>query len=577
MNKEKINPEVTQGNINALTTFFKKWFIEIPKAVWNHIVRNFWLYITIIGLTIGGYFFNVLIGLTGSWQNASWTLFGITSLTGVLWLWKIDAVATTFRHIKMYLKWYFLATAIFLLALYIFEGAFIHEYIMKLREYSFVVFFIPVIIFSFKWLIKKETDTWLGKTVVVSLAFIVTGTIASYLYFGGQQYLAQYFKYNELKDKIVYLDNRPESVSERVFPRDVYRSILDQMIKGTNQFSNPDLVMDHGRAKFYSTVAPLTKISKFIKGEIPEVAEIPADDANIPSNITMRVSFSVGEKMPWSRDINNYVVKSLYWRYFNVFPTNTQVMKNDKGKFVLVTSLARWKGYFFPTPEFYGVAITEQGNIDWPTRVLFGKAEIIKKDEFKSHKWLLGQNLNSEISTRYAAESLRFRNGFLAPLTHDGDVIVTDMPGDRNEFPLVTAFDINGTKKLYDFYELKSYKKKSGKADLYIFFPSDGQGNVYSYLSKATTISELSNKVSKEIESNSKNKFKFAEPRPFFKKGLPDLFIVSMVLKRSDGSFDPSGIKTYLINADGVKNSYIEVPTYEKDKWETMARKAFSH
>jgi hypothetical protein len=85
----------------------------------------------------------------------------------------------------------------------------------------------------------------------------------------------------------------------------------------------------------------------------------------------------------------------------------------------------------------------------------------------------------------------------------------------------------------------------------------------------------LSVKVSNAIEADTSKKFKFAEPRPFFKKDISEIFIVSRVLKRSDGSFDPSGIKTYLINAKGLQGKFIEVPTYEKEKWESMAREAF--
>ena len=588
MKNDVKNSEMNQGGENEVTTwekvkrFFLTWFWDKPIAGYQHTVKNLWLYITIIGLAVGGYFFNVLIEWTGSLQNASWTLFGIASVTGALWLWKIDALGAVLRHLRKNWYWYSLASLIAFFVLYIFEGALLHQYIMVLREYSFLVFFIPVMIFIFKLLVKKETKTLKGKVFVVSLAILVTSSIAGYLYLGGQQYVAKYFKYQSLNNKIVWLDEKPETFAERVFPRDVYRSILDQAIGGTRNFSNPDLVIEDGRTKFYSSVTPFKRASRFIKGKVSEIAQLPADTANIDideKEILKPVKFAVGEGLVWSREINNYVVKSLHWRYFNVFPTNTQLLEDDKGEYVLVTSLAQWKGWFFPTPEFYGVAIVRQGDIPWAKRAIIGGAEIIKVSDIKNYKWLLGQNLNSEISTKYAASSLAFRNGFWAParFIQDNSLVVTDMPGDRNELPMVSGFDFNNSKKLYDFYELKSSRSKSGNADTYFWYPSDGQGTIYGYKPKSVvSMSELALKVSKDNEADTNKKFKFAEPRPFFKKGLPEMFIVSRVLKRRDGSFDPSGIKTYLINAKGIRNKFVEVPTYDRSKWLDMA-KELSH
>jgi len=268
----------------------------------------------------------------------------------------------------------------------------------------------------------------------------------------------------------------------------------------------------------------------------------------------------------------------LHYRYFNVFPTNVQILDNDKNKSVMIVSLAEWSGFFFPTPEFYGVMVIEQGDISWTKRAVLGGAKIIKKNEIKSYDWLLKQNLNSEISTRYASSSLKFENGFVAPMSfvHDDDIIMTDMEGDRNDLPLVTAFNIKNDKKLFDFFEMKPWKKSSTNAKMYLFFPSDGQGNIYGYKPKSVvSMAELTNKVKGSVDYNTEQKYKFAEPRPFFKKSLSEIFMVSRVLKRSDGSFDPSGVKTYLINAKGTQNKVVEVDTYNVDTWEEKARQAF--
>ena len=570
---EEVVVEVEKRN------FFQKWFIDKPVSVWLHAKKHFWLYVTIVALVVALYFFQQLSSYMGDWKKAIYLIAGVSAFTGVLWLWKIDALGNALKHLKKNWYWYFLAVIAIASALYIFEGAWIHGILMKLREYTFVVFFLPVMFYSFKWLVKKETKTLVGKIVVVSLGFIVSGSIAAYLYLGGQQYIAQSMKYTEINASIQWLDKLPETIQERVYPRDVYRSTMDQLYGDNNIFSDPDLVFSPNKnLEFVATATPLKKALKFLEGEIDTVIHLPADSANLDNMVKENVKFAVGEGLVWSRDVYNYTIKSLYLNYPNVFPTNVQVIKNDKDKEVMVVSLAQWKGWFFPTPEFYGVAIIEQGEISWPRRAIAGNAKIIKKDELKNYKWLLKQNLNSEVSTRYAAESLKFENGFWAPapFVHDDDIAVTDMEGDRNELPLVMAMKFKDEVKLYDFYELRPWKKTSGNARIYLWIPSDGQGTIYGYRPKGViSMNELTTKVSGSVDYNTEQKYAYVEPRPFFKKGLPEIFIVSRVLKRKDGSFDPSGVKTYLINARGGQSKVIEVPTYQKEKWESMAREAF--
>jgi hypothetical protein len=574
--------EIIDGSIESKEKkigFFTKYFVELPKSFWRHIAKNFWLYVSIIIGIASIWFFNTLANLVGGFKNATYVVTSVLTVTGLLWLWKIDALQNTMKHLKKFWYWYTLATVLSLFVLYIFEGSLLHSYLMIARENSFMVFLIPLMIYSFKLLIKKETKTYVGRVIVVSLAFIVSGSIATYIYFGGQQYVAQYFKYNQLKDQIVWLDEKPNSINERIFPRDVYRSIIEQSLGDNNIFSDPDMIFKNGHTKFVSSAIPLKKVAKFFEGSIDTVVEIDADNPNVDKTmVNKEVHFSVGEGLMWSRDIYNYAVKSLHHRYFNVFPTNVQILDNDKNESVMIVSLASWDGILFPTPEFYGVMIIEQGDISWAKRAIVGGAKIVKKEEISSYKWLLKQNLNSEISTRYAAESLKFENGFVAPMSfvHDDDIIMTDMEGDRNDLPLISAFAINDDKKLFDFFELKPWKESSTNARDYLYFPSDGQDKIYGYKPKnVVSIAELTNKVKGSVNYNTEQKYKFAEPRPYFKNSLPEVFMVSRVLKRRNGSFDPSGIKTYLIDAQGTQNKVVEVDTYNVDTWEEKAIEAF--
>jgi len=553
-----------------------RYFIDLPKKFWIHITLNFWLYVSIVVAIIGLWFFNALVNLVGGFKNALYLIALILSVTTLLWLWKIEAITKVKNHLKKRWYWYILSIFISMFVLYIFEGALLHHYIMIMRENSFMLFFIPLMIYSFKWLIKKETNTLLGKIFTFSFAIIIPVFIASYLYFGGQQYVAQYLKYNDIKDNIIWLDNKPISVNERVFPRDVYKSIAEQSLGDNNVFSESDLILKNNHTKFISSAVPIKKISKFVDGSIDSIIEIPADIPNIDANIQKKkVYFTVGENLVWSRNIYNYAVKSLHYRYFNVFPTNVQILDNEDNKSVMVVSLAKWDGILFPTPEFYGVLIVKQGKISWTKRAILGGSKIILKNDIYKYKWLINQNLNSEISTRYIASTLRFENGFWSALSfvHDNDVLITNMNGDRNELPLISVFNIENKTKLFDFFELKPWKKTSTNARSYLWIPSDGEEKIFGYKPKnVVSIAELTNKVKGSVDYNTEQKYKFAEPRPYFKKDLPELFIISRVLKRNNGSFDPSGIKTYLINASGTQNKVVEVNTYKVDTWEKKAK-----
>ena len=132
------------------------------------------------------------------------------------------------------------------------------------------------------------------------------------------------------------------------------------------------------------------------------------------------VTFSIGESLKFSRNTYNAVVQRLNpWMLFNYEPSDTYYMKNDKGAWVEVVSLIKWKGFFFPYPTFGGVMVIDNGEHDfndYVERILIGKGTYISPDEMKNYMYLTRQNTLSEKVSRLQAESLKFLAGFSDPL-----------------------------------------------------------------------------------------------------------------------------------------------------------------
>ena len=121
-------------------------------------------------------------------------------------------------------------------------------------------------------------------------------------------------------------------------------------------------------------------------------------------------------------------------------------MKNDKGKWVQIVSLIRWKGFFFPYPTFGGVMVIERGTHDFSDyleRVFIGKGTYISPEEMSAYPYLTRQNTLSETVSRLQAESLKFLGGFNDPLPWNMKtaVKIPDLPDDQNQQPFVTDFD----------------------------------------------------------------------------------------------------------------------------------------
>jgi hypothetical protein len=215
-------------------------------------------------------------------------------------------------------------------------------------------------------------------------------------------------------------------------------------------------------------------------------------------------------------------------RFMSYEPADVKYLKNDRGEWVQVVSLIRWKGWFFPQPVFGGVQIipqSEGGVLHFLKTVLIGDGEFIPPEKIGEHAYLKGQNLVPFMVSRTIAESFRFHKGFLAPFWgyHQEDLCIPDLPGDQNDEPFTTYFKFeNGKGKLYQYFALEPYQQDKRGLSLSLLVPADGIGSVltYSHSNRKETLIGVS-AVAAQVKS-SKKMYDWthnmpAENRPFIR------------------------------------------------------------
>ena len=201
--------------------------------------------------------------------------------------------------------------------------------------------------------------------------------------------------------------------------------------------------------------------------------------------------FNTGEHLYLGRNVFTNTVKTFgLWRFLHLEPVEVKYIANDKGQWVQAVSLVRWKGIFFPRPEFGGVHIIEQiapeeGVWAWLKMILVGKGYWIAPEKIGTVPFLKGQNLIPERVSRFNAKSLRFKNGFFAPFPgrHRGDIRIPDLPSDANNQPFTTYFKFSdpARNKLYHYFSLEPFHMDRHGLNTSLMIPADGMGPVYVY------------------------------------------------------------------------------------------------
>ncbi len=287
----------------------------------------------------------------------------------------------------------------------------------------------------------------------------------------------------------------PLTQNERIQPLRNIFSMANESVGETKDVSLPHLVRVDGKNQWTMAIQPTEKyVWQGIKDNTEEVFSVSSTTPfpRFSSENRIPVTFSIGESLKFSRNTYNAVVQRFNpWMLFNYEPSDTFYMKNDKGAWVEVVSLIRWKGFFFPYPTFGGVMVVENGEHDFNDyleRITIGKGTYISPEEMKNYAYLTRQNTLSEKVTRLQAESLKFLAGFSDPLPWNmkSAVKIPTAPKDQNTQPYVTDFDFSDTKTgafsgLYHWFGLEPVGAERTSLSYSVFIPADGTDQFYYY------------------------------------------------------------------------------------------------
>ena len=365
--------------------------------------------------------------------------------------------------------------------------------LLFVRKYIFIILVCFIMLFLGVRNFRKSAST--GKRL--GILFIVT------LFFGAlyfvcfhypmYDYMKTYNVYNTLKRfEIVEL---PLTQNERIQPLRNIFSMANESVGETKDVSLPHLVRVDGSNQWTMAIQPTEKyVWQGIKDNTEEVFSVSSTTPfpRFSNENRIPVTFSIGESLKFSRNTYNAVVQRLnLWMLFNYEPSDTYYMKNDKGAWVQVVSLIKWKGFFFPYPSFGGVMVVENGAhtfSDYLERITIGKGTYISPGEMKNYEFLTKQNTLSEKVSRLQAESLKFLGGFSDPLPWNmkSAVKIPVAPKDQNAQPYVTDFDFSDTKigaysGLYHWFGLEPIGDERTSLSYSVFIPADGTNQLYYY------------------------------------------------------------------------------------------------
>ncbi len=463
------------------------------------------------------------------------------------------------------------------------------------RKYIFII----LLCFTFLILglrkFRKSTST--GKRIRI-LAFL--GIFFGLIYFVGfyskmYEYMKTYNVYNNLnRYEIVEL---PLTQNERIQPLRNIFSMANESVGETKDVSLPHLVRVDGNNQWTMAIQPTEKyVWQGIKDNTEEVFSVSSTTPfpRFSNENRIPVTFSIGESLKFSRNTYNAVVQRLNpWMLFNYEPSDTYYMKNDKGAWVQVVSLIKWKGFFFPYPIFGGVMIVDNGEhsfSDYLERVTIGKGTYISPEEMKNYDYLIKQNILAEKISRLQAESLKFLGGFSDPLPWNmkSAVKIPKAPKDQNSQPYVTDFDFSDTKigaysGLYHWFGLEPIGAERTSLSYSVFIPADGTNKMY-YFDHASKkhgyagVSAMPLKVKeskKEYDWNANTPVEF---RPYIKNiaGRKRMFLLGTVSTISDSNpeqFDGSATPDLAL----VDSEYRDVVWINAKKPSTWNEEVYNH
>ena len=429
------------------------------------------------------------------------------------------------------------------------------------RKFIFVIIVCFTILFFGIRKFRKTPSS--GKRLgILGLILVFLGLIYTVgWHFKMYDYMKTYNVFNNLnRFEIVEL---PLTQNERIQPLRNIFSMANESVGETKDVSLPHLVRVDGNNQWTMAIQPTEKYYwQGLKDNTEEVFSVSSTTPfpRFSSENRIPVTFSIGESLKFSRNTYNAVVQRFNpWMLFNYEPSDTYYMKNDKGAWVQVVSLIKWRGFFFPYPTFGGVMVIENGEHnfnDYLERIAIGKGTFIAPEEMKNYPFLVGQNTLAEKVSRLQAESLKFLGGFSDPLPWNMKtaVKIPDLPDDQNEQPFVTDFDFSDTKTdaysgLYHWFGLEPVGDERTSLTFSVFIPADGTDKLYFYdhAAKKEGYAGVSAMPLKVIESRKEYDWSANKPvefRPYIKNiaGRKRMFFLSTIsaIKQENAQFDGS-------------------------------------
>ncbi len=365
--------------------------------------------------------------------------------------------------------------------------------LLFIRKYIFVILLSLLVLILGLRRFRKTAST--GKRIgILALLIIFFGIL--YVvgwHFKMYDYMKTYNVFNNLNR--VEINELPLTQNERIQPLRNIFSMAKERVAETKDISLPHLVRIEDENRWTMAIQPSEKYTmQRISDNTEEIFSVSSTSPfpRFSNENRIETTFAIGESLMFSRNTYNAVVQRFNpWMLFNYEPSDTFYMKDDKGEWVQVVSLIKWKGFFFPYPTFGGVMIIENGEHDFNDyieRVTIGKGTFVSPDEIKNYQFLTKQNTLSEKVSQLQAESLKFLGGFSDPLPWNmlTAVKIPLMPKDQNQQPYVTDFDFAGTNTnaysgLYHWFGLEPVGEDKTSLSFSVFIPADGSDVFYYY------------------------------------------------------------------------------------------------
>ncbi|MBI2056205.1 MAG: hypothetical protein HYT37_02400 [Candidatus Sungbacteria bacterium] len=410
---------------------------------------------------------------------------------------------------------------------------------------------------------------------------------------------------------------------ERIQPLHSIYSLANEKMDQNESPSIPDTVRIGKEYRWTMAVEP-TYAHRALSGvhELFNVSVTTPSPDFSKEGSRVEVDFPTGEGLLFGRNSFTATIKtlSLWWRYWNYEPTDVAYVTDENGEWVQLVSLVRWKGIFFPRPEFGGVQVIRQISTQYEKEnkipnflefisqdislMLFGVGEWIPPEEIGKHTFLVGQNVLPQMVSRYIGNSFRFQNGFFAPfpLSHKGDIRIPDLLDDINPQPFATFFylpDREGA--LCHYLSLEPYDPDKQGTNTSLFIPTDGSGPIYVYkhFRKGRDLLGVSTIATKVMDSKKLynwEKHRPVEHRPFIKliDGKPRFFwLTTIVTKKDDETIEAetsgtekipnlnrkfiAGANPEIALTDGVTGEPIWVDPAALQTWVEELEKHFQH